>query len=114
MCAKALLLAGAGRSSSQDRILGFTLELVAEENPYQMRAGASLPVRLLYEGQPLEGALVAAMNSADPTTVVRARSGADGRVSLRLSRQGTWLIKAVHMIPAPPMSGFVWESFWRR
>jgi hypothetical protein len=111
-CAKALLLAGAAGGSGHDRILGFTLELVAEKNPYAMRAGADLPVRLLYEGKPLEGALVVAMNSADPATPVRARSSRDGRVSLRLSRKGAWLVKAVHMIPAPAGSGFHWESFW--
>ena len=25
---------------------------------------------------------------------------------------GVWLIKAVHMIAAPPGSGAEWESFW--
>jgi len=111
-CAKALLLAGPGAGSGHDRILGFTLELIPERNPYAMRGATSLPVRLLYQGQPLEGALVVAMNRADPATTVRARSGGDGRVALRLAREGIWLIKAVHMIPAAPGSGAHWESLW--
>ena len=65
-----------------------------------------------YEGQPLAGALILAMNRADPSTKVRARSGVDGRVSLGLSRDGAWLIKAVHMIPAAAGSGAHWESLW--
>ncbi|HXG88355.1 MAG TPA: DUF4198 domain-containing protein [Vicinamibacterales bacterium] len=111
-CAKALLVAGPGAGSGHDRILGFTLELVPEKNPYMMRAGSALPVRLLYEGQPLAGTLIVAMNRADPSIKVRARSGVDGRVSLGLSRDGTWLIKAVHMIPAASGSGAHWESLW--
>ena len=111
-CAKALLVAGPGGGSGHDRVLGFTLELVPEKNPYAMRVGAALPVRLLYNGQPLAGALVVAMNRGDPATKVRARSGADGRVSLRLSREGAWLIKAVQMIPAAAGSGAHWESLW--
>ena len=111
-CAKALLVAGPGAGSGHDRILGFTLELVPEKNPYMMRAGGALPVRLLYEGQPLAGALIVAMNRAEPSTKVRARSGHDGRVSLGLSRGGAWLIKAVHMIPAAAGSGAHWESLW--
>ncbi len=111
-CAKALLVAGPGPGSGHDRVLGFTLELVPEKNPYAMRVGAALPVRLLYNGQPLAGALVVAMNRGDPATKVRARSGADGRVSLRLSREGAWLIKAVHMSPAAAGSGAHWESLW--
>jgi len=111
-CAKALLLAGAGSGDGHDRVLGFTLELIPDKNPYGMRAGDSLPVRLLYEGQPLEGALVVAMNSHDPASKVRGRSGRDGRVSLRLSREGAWLVKAVHMVPAPAGTGAHWESLW--
>jgi len=111
-CAKALLLAGAGGASGHDRILGFTLELTPESSPYALRVGDALPVRLLYEGQPLEGALVVAINKHDPGTKVQARSDRDGRVGLRLSRAGAWLVKAVHMIPAPAGSGAHWESLW--
>lgn len=111
-CAKTLLQAGSAGSSGHDRILGFTLELVPEQNPYAMRAGDSLPVRLLYQRQPLEGALVVAINSGAPREKVSARSDPDGRVSLLLAREGTWLVKAVHMIPAPPGSAAEWESLW--
>jgi len=40
-CAKALLLAGAGSGDGHDRVLGFTLELIPDKNPYAMRAGDS-------------------------------------------------------------------------
>src|SRR5262245_29516486 len=33
-CAKSLVLAGAATPAQSDRVLGFTLELVAEKNPY--------------------------------------------------------------------------------
>jgi len=29
-----------------------------------------------------------------------------------LDRPGLWLIKAVHMVPAPEGSGAEWESLW--
>lgn len=111
-CAKVLVLAGPAGVSGHDRVLGFNLELVSDRDPYTMRAGEDLPVRLLYQGQPLEGALVVAMNRSDPATKVRARSGRDGRVSLRLSRDGAWLVKAVHMIPSSSGADAEWESFW--
>lgn len=111
-CAKSLLRAGTGAASGFDRVLGFTLEVVPEKNPYTMSPGAGLPVRVLYEGRPLAGVLVVALNRDDPTTAVRGRSGPDGRLSLRLSRAGAWLIKTVHMIPATAGSGAQWESLW--
>ena len=39
---------------------------MAERNPYSIRAGEDLPVRLTYENRPLAGALVVAMNRLNP------------------------------------------------
>jgi uncharacterized GH25 family protein len=114
-CAKALILAGNGPSSGYDRVLGQRLELVPETNPYALTGGAGggeLRVRLLYEGKPLAGALVAALQKGRPEARVTARSDKEGRVRLRLDRPGFWLVKAVHMIPAPKNAGADWESFW--
>ena len=52
------------------------------------------------------------MNRLNPMEKVSARSDSDGRVRLRLSGAGMWLIKAVHMVPAPQGSGADWSSDW--
>jgi uncharacterized GH25 family protein len=107
-CAKSLLRVGDG-SSGYDRALGLELELVPERDPYSLKPGEALPVRLLYRGEPLDGALVIAL--ASPDSKVSART-AGGRASLVLDRPGRWLVKAVHMVPAPEGSGAEWESLW--
>jgi len=109
-CAKSLVFSGA--AAQGDRPLGFTLELVAERNPYQLRADQDLPVRLTYESRPLAGALVVAINRLNPADKVSARTDADGRVRFKLRHDGMWLIKAVHMVPAPPDAHAEWASFW--
>jgi uncharacterized GH25 family protein len=117
-CAKSLLSVGGPPGTAgtgYDRVLGLELELVPERNPYALKAGEDLPVRLLYHGKPLEGALVVALPKAAntaPDAKVSARSDRQGRAALRLDRPGPWLIKAVHMIPAPAGSGADWESLW--
>jgi uncharacterized GH25 family protein len=111
-CAKSLLLSGAPTDAQGDRRLGFPLELVAERNPYTIRAGQDLPVRLTYENRPLAGALVVAMNRQNPADKQSARSDADGRVRFRVRPGGMWLIKAVHMLPAPAGTNAEWASFW--
>jgi uncharacterized GH25 family protein len=110
--AKSLVLSGPAARSQRDRALGFRLELVAEENPYAVGTTERLPVRLLYEDQPLPGALVVAINKADPAAKLSARTDAQGRVRFGLVKHGMWLIKAVHMVPAPAGSGADWESVW--
>ena len=111
-CAKSLILSGPPNEAQADRTLGFTLELVAERNPYLLRAGQDLPVRLTYENRPLAGALVVAMNRLNPAEKLSARTGKDGRVQFRLRPGGMWMIKAVHMVQAPAGTNAEWASFW--
>ena len=110
-CAKSLLSVGPG-VKGHDRPLGLTLELITEDNPYSLRPGQQLSVRLLYEGNPLPAALVVAMNSDQLDERLVARSDSEGRAAFRLGRAGAWLIKAVHMIPAPPDAAADWVSLW--
>jgi uncharacterized GH25 family protein len=111
-CAKSLVRYGMPTDAQADRVLGFTLELVSERNPYTMRAGEDLPLSLTYEGRPLPGVLVVAMNRTNPMAKIMSRTDNKGHVTLRLPQDGMWLIKAVHMIPAPAGSNAEWASFW--
>lgn len=111
-CAKSLILSGTATPQQKDRVLGFTLELMSERNPYLMHPGDELPVRLLYKGQPLAGALVVAMNRLNPMEKIKVRTDATGHARLRLNQPGMWLIKAVHMVSAPPGLDADWASYW--
>ncbi|MEP6919223.1 MAG: DUF4198 domain-containing protein, partial [Acidobacteriota bacterium] len=111
-CAKSLVAAGTPVDADRDRALGFTLELVAERNPYATAIGQEFPVRLLYQGKPHPGALVVAINRLDPAVKLTARSDSQGRVVFRFTHGGEWLVKAVHMIPAKADANVDWESFW--
>jgi len=114
--AKSYLAVGGAGGPGYDRVLGLTLELVPEKDPTALADGAELPVRLLYLGKPLPGVLVAAFTRDRPDARVTARTDAAGRARLRLDHPGAgpgvWLVKAVHMIPAPADAGADWESFW--
>jgi len=110
--AKSLVRSGAMAAGAGDRTLGFPIELVAERNPYQMKTGETLPVRLTYRNAPLAGALVVAFNQRHPYHKLSARSDRDGRASFAIDEPGPWLVKAVHMVPAPAGSNADWESFW--
>lgn len=111
-CAKALVAVGGKAGAGYDRVVGLPLELVPEKDPYALARGGRLPVRLLYQGKPLAGGLVVAIPRDRPDGQVSARTDARGRVQLSLAQGGAWLIKAVHMVPAPQDTGAEWESFW--
>jgi len=117
-CAKALVLATSGPrlpSAAADtafrRVLGLPLELVPEQNPYRLRPGAALTVRVLRQGQPVPGALVQVWQVSAPDSKPTAApavthfatySNAQGRILLRLSGAGPYLLATVRMENAPP------------
>ena len=113
-CAKALVdVVGTSDAENWSTRIGYTLELVPERNPYALAPGDSLPVRLLYEGAPIEGILVQAFVADRPDEKFAARTDARGSVTLPLTRPGLWLVKAVHIIETPAdITRADWESFW--
>lgn len=111
-CAKSLVAAGSLPPDAADRVLGLPLELVAETNPYRPGNDRRLRLRLLYQGKPLDGALVVLSNKAKPLAKLKARTDRDGRVEFSLPQTGVWLATSVHMIPAPFLSGYDWSSLW--
>src|SRR5262245_2139990 len=111
-CAKSLLLVGkVDKTTGFDRKLGLPLELIPEANPYALPKGRKLPVRLLRDGKPLKGALVAAIQRDAPSeSRISSRTDAKGRVVLPLSSPGVWLVKAVHIARAEKPGE--WNSLW--
>jgi uncharacterized GH25 family protein len=116
-CAKALVLATSGPrlpSATTDtafrRVLGLPLELVPEQNPYRLRPGAALTVRVMRHGQPVPGALVQVWQVSAPDSKPTAApavthfatySNAQGRLLLRLSGAGPYLLATVRIENAP-------------
>jgi uncharacterized GH25 family protein len=131
--AKALVLATKGPAGRLlppaadtvfNRMLGLPLELIPEQNPYRLRPGAALTVRVLALGQPVPGALVqvwqvAAANTPQPSAApavvhFTTHTNAQGRVLLRLSSAGPYLLATVRMETAPPnlANRADWLSTW--
>jgi uncharacterized GH25 family protein len=104
------LLTGTGPSLEATQPLPFTYEIVPDDDP-TVRFGA-FRGHLLYQGQPLAGALVEALLQSNPSVKLSARSDSRGAFSLPLPHAGVWLIKSVHMERAWFFSDADWESSW--
>lgn len=110
--AKALVKVGRADSAFAGRT-GQRLEIMPLSDPLSASPGDTLGFRLLFDDKPLHGMLVKAWHRRDgQTTVVRARSNADGRVRLTLPYPGPWMVSTVHMIPAAGTADADWDSFW--
>ena len=92
---------------------GQRLEVLPLNDPLALPAGGTLGVRVLFEGQPLAGALVRAWHKRGPQTlVIRATTSRDGEVRFDLPHPGGWMISVVHMVPAVGVPGADWDSLW--
>ena len=103
--AKLLVQVGPPGTTPQPQVtapVGLGLEIVPLRNPYAPSAARDLPVRVLYQGQPLAGALVKLNNlSADATPVAMRRTDGAGRAVFRLPRGGAWQLNVVWAVRLP-------------
>ena len=82
------------------RPTGLKLEIVPQRNPYELQAGETLPVQILYEGQPLSGATVKLNNlDFDAEPLATRVTGADGRAVFTVPLRGRWQLNVIWTKP---------------
>ena len=95
------------------RVAGQRLEIVPLNDPLALAPGGDLGVKLLFDGQPLAGALVKAWHRKDgQLLIVRTRTAADGTAALTLPHPGAWMVSVVHMVPTVGVKDIDWDSLW--
>lgn len=100
--AKALVQVGppGARQPHVTRPLGLTLEIVPERNPYEAGRTPRFPLRILYQGRPLPGALVKLTNlDADQKPVATRLSDGTGRAVFTVPSSGNWQFNVVWTRP---------------
>jgi uncharacterized GH25 family protein len=111
MYAKAILLADSP-SDAWKQTVGSPIEFVAQKDPYQLKSGDSLPVKLLVRGAPASGLEVKAASAtpAGNKIVTVGRTDAEGNISVPVIA-GRWRLHAIHMERAKDTE-VDWESYW--
>ena len=111
-CAKSLVLSGSPSEAQGDRRLGFHARARgrAESVRPPRRPGSSRSPDLREPSA--RGRAGRRHEPPEPRREADGAHGRDGRVRFRLRPGGMWLIKAVHMIPAPAGTNAEWASYW--
>ena len=110
--AKTILCVGSVSDSLHTQPNNLWLEIIPERDPCSLRAGDFLPVQVLFQGQPLAGAHVAAGCSGitGHKYPVWVRTDAAGRATILLDRPGLWFARVLHMVPAAGDPEADWRS----
>jgi uncharacterized GH25 family protein len=97
--AKSIVLVGPHSRQAQPHVtqpLGLKLEIVPQVSPYAEPQPTRFPVRVLYDGRPLPGALVKLMNlEQDLAAANQSLTDDDGVASFSMPTRGSWLVSVV-------------------
>jgi hypothetical protein len=107
---KALLKLGEGGDPT--RVLGLPLEIVPQADPFKLKVGDTLRVRVLFQGKPLSDANLGWDLPGDgeaPSGTVR--TNAQGEALIPIAQTGLMTIRLTHMT-RPRTNEYEWESFW--
>jgi hypothetical protein len=107
--AKALLVSGSADGHYSRRV-GSALELIPEADPYRLRIGERLPVRLLLGGKPAAGVEVE-VSRGDGPAQAGGRTDAAGRVEIPITAGGQWRLHAVVRERCAEPQAADWERY---
>ena len=104
-CAKSIVHVGPLDRRTQSQVskpLGLPLEIVPEADPYGLPRSAILPIRVLYAGRPLVGALVKLTDLSDDASPREVQlSDHEGRAAFTMPKLGKWMLNVIWTKPLP-------------
>jgi uncharacterized GH25 family protein len=113
---KAIVQVGTLGSGSQVEVtkpVGLPLEIVPEKSPYAMPRPPALPIRVLYQGEPLAGALVKLTNlDHDEAPLEMQVTNSEGRARFTMPIEGAWLVNVIWTKPLPRYRETDFETFF--
>jgi uncharacterized GH25 family protein len=116
---KAVFQVGQQRSEGFKTKLGYPIEIVPLQNPYQLGKGAVLEVLVLKDDKPAANQLVYASytghhqhgEAGGHVEAVKTRTDQNGVAKIKLAATGHWYIRLIHMVPCDK-EGVDYESNW--
>jgi uncharacterized GH25 family protein len=112
---KALVQVGSTRTAGYSAELGYPAELVPLDNPYSLKAGSTLRVRAVVEGEPVANQVVISGGRTPGGARIAqrsARTNSDGVAGIRIASRGVWYVKFINMARATADTTIDYESKW--
>jgi len=110
---KAIFQVGDARTSAFKTALGYPVEIIPQQNPYELKIGQTLEALCVKDGQPLLGQFVMAGRELKGREIPApsARTDAKGIARIPLKGAGKWYVKFILMTPlSEPQVNY--ESKW--
>lgn len=110
-CNKTLFQVGKKRTNAHKKIVGFPLEIILLQNPYNQPT--NLSAKLLFQGKPLPNHLLKVWHrEAGKTTLQDLKTNEKGILSFERKKTGNYMLSAVKMIAHDKPAEAQWHSYW--
>ena len=112
--AKTLITVGVGGKEVWDKFLGHALEIIPMQNPELLAKGDKINLKVLYNGKPLEGALISAGYAGDEIVtghIIEERTGKNGIAVFPISNAGKWYFNTIHVTEEKEIPDIEWHSY---
>ena len=112
-CAKLLIQAGDLADETSKSPTRIALDIIPQENPFELKKGKPLSFKVYYEEKPLSKAMVKCWFIKNGVTSVDVQStGNNGVVSFEPKGDGRYMISVVHMVRLKHDPEANWQSTW--
>lgn len=116
---KALFQVGKKRTRNFGQVYNYPIEIVPQNNPFLLNAGDTLPVKVLFQGQPVKNQLVYASyvgfhqhgDDGQHVEACKTRTNSNGVAEIKIAKKGRWYVRLIHMVPSKE-KGVDYESNW--
>ncbi len=110
--AKLLVQVGDRTDDSYKKMAGLKLEIMPDQNPYNLKPGDYLNCKVYYEGKPEQHALVKVWNHIGNRVFLQnIYTENDGSIRFPISSGGAWMVSTVKMVRAQSDKA-EWQSMW--
>lgn len=110
---KAIFQSGANKTDSFKQSLGYAVEIIPQQNPYDLKSGQTLEVLCLKDGKPLVNQFIMAGKQVNKRVIASpsTRTDSKGIAKIRLSSKGKWYVRFIQMtrLDQPELD---YESKW--
>jgi len=110
---KSIFQVGDKRSDTFNTKLGYPVEIIPRQNPYELKAGDTVEVLCLKDGQAIANQFVMAGRETNRRVIAApgVRSDSEGLAHIKLTGKGKWFVKFIHMTKLK-QDGLDYESQW--
>ena len=111
---KALLQVSNETSDEYMSELGYPIEFIPLQNPYELDSGDNIEFQLIYKGEPLANTVVHfgyKSDSEKETKINASITDENGEFSFELQQPGQWFVATIHMEESTE-EGLDYESNW--